>query len=100
MTRRTWHVYIVRCADGSFYTGVATDVARRVREHNTNDRLAARYTRARRPVALVFRVRVATRSAALRREYQIKCLRRAQKEELVNNINRLQRKRSGSRGTG
>lgn len=96
MIRRTWHVYMVRCADGSLYTGVATDVARRVREHNTNDRLAARYTRSRRPVALVYHVRVATRSAALRREYRIKGLRRAQKEELVMNIKELHRKRNGA----
>ena len=78
-----WSVYIVRCADGTLYTGVATDVARRVAEHNSNKLLAANYTRARRPVTLVYSERAATRSAACKREYQIKQLRRQDKEALV-----------------
>ena len=48
----TWFVYILHCADGTLYTGVTTDPERRLREHNAGGRLAARYTRARRPVAL------------------------------------------------
>jgi hypothetical protein len=55
-----WTVYIVRCADGSLYTGIAKDVARRVAEHNSNGPLAANYTRARRPVVLVYREAAAT----------------------------------------
>ena len=78
-----WAVYIVRCADGSLYTGVATDVARRVAEHNTKGRLAANYTRARHPVVLVYSEAAATRSAAGRREARIKKMRRRQKEALV-----------------
>jgi len=78
-----WSVYIVRCADGTLYTGVATDVARRVAEHNSNKLLAANYTRARRPVTLVYSEAAATRSAACKREYQIKQLRRQEKEALV-----------------
>lgn len=80
---KTWTVYIVRCADDSLYTGIATDVARRVEEHNSNDLLASNYTRARRPVALVYQELAATRSAAGKREYQIKQLRRREKEALV-----------------
>ena len=78
-----WNVYIVRCCDGTFYTGIATDVARRVAEHNSHTQLAARYTRTRRPVELVYCERADSRSAALRREYEIKRLTRAQKNVLI-----------------
>jgi putative endonuclease len=79
-----WYVYIVRCADDSLYTGVALDPARRVDEHNHNDRLAARYTRARRPVQLVYREKVASRAEALSREYAIKQLARHEKEKMLD----------------
>ena len=78
-----WTVYILRCADGSLYTGITRDVARRVEEHNSNGSLAARYTRTRRPVALVYQEAAATRSAASKREYRIKRMRRADKLKLV-----------------
>lgn len=78
-----WNVYMVRCADGSLYTGIARDVERRVREHNTNNVLAANYTRSRRPVMLVYSETAATRSAAGKREYQIKQLSRQEKEALL-----------------
>ena len=84
-----WSVYIVRCADGTLYTGVATDVARRVEEHNSNKLLAANYTRARRPVMLVYSETAATRSAACKREYQIKQLNRQEKEALVAATGRI-----------
>ncbi len=79
-----WHVYMVRCADGSLYTGIAKDVQRRVQEHNGSDTLAARYTRARRPVELVYQEPLATRSEAARREYAIRKLSRKQKESLCD----------------
>jgi len=79
----TWTVYIVRCADGSLYTGIATDVARRIEEHNTNNILASNYTRARRPVVLAYQELAVTRSAAGKREHQIKQLSRKEKEALV-----------------
>ena len=79
----TWQVYIVRCADGSFYTGVTVDVARRVAEHNGSGRAGARYTRARRPVQLVYQETAADRSAAGKREYAIKQLTRAAKRALM-----------------
>lgn len=78
-----WFVYMLRCADGSLYTGIATDVERRVQEHNHDPRLGARYTRARRSVALVYREPCADRSAAARREAGIKRLTRTQKEALL-----------------
>ena len=71
-----WNVYIVRCVDDSLYTGIAKDVARRVEEHNANNLLAANYTRARRPVTLVYQEAVATRSAAGKREYAVKRMSR------------------------
>ena len=74
---------MVRCADGSLYTGITTNVERRVEEHNTNNRLAANYTRARRPVALVYQECAVTLSAAGKREYQIKRMSRREKEALV-----------------
>ena len=82
-TKSAWTVYILRCADGSLYTGITRDVARRVEEHNSNRLLAARYTRARRPVKLVYQEPAATRSAASKREYRIKRLSRAHKQKLV-----------------
>lgn len=78
-----WHVYIVRCADGSLYTGIARDLARRIAEHNGERGAGARYTRSRRPVRLVYSEVALNRSAASRREHQIKQLTRKQKLALV-----------------
>ncbi len=78
-----WHVYILRCADGSLYTGVATDLRRRLAEHNGDGKPGARYTRARRPVSLVYSEAAASRADACRREAAIKKLRKAEKERLV-----------------
>ena len=78
-----WSVYIVRCADGSLYTGIAIDVERRLAEHNADDRLGARYTRARRPVTLEYSEARDGRSDAARRESEIKRYDRAAKEQLI-----------------
>lgn len=78
-----WAVYVVRCADDTLYTGIARDAARRIEEHNSSKRLASSYTRARRPVALVYQEMAATRSDALKREYAIKQMSREEKEELI-----------------
>ena len=78
-----WCVYIVRCADDSLYTGVATDLERRLQEHNGAARGGAKYTRARRPVELVYQEPFATRSEAGKREYQIKAMSRRQKLALI-----------------
>ena len=74
-------IYIVRCADGTLYTGWTTDVERRVAQHNAGR--GARYTRMRRPVALVYREEAPDRSTAMRREVAIKKLDRERKERLV-----------------
>ncbi|NEU55384.1 GIY-YIG nuclease family protein [Halorussus sp. MSC15.2] len=74
-------VYIIECDDGSFYTGYTTDVERRVREHDRGE--GAKYTRGRTPVELVHRERFDSKSAAMSREYAIKQLSRAEKEQLV-----------------
>ena len=78
-----WFVYILRCNDGSLYTGVARDVARRVEEHNSDNQRGAKYTRARRPVNLVYQEQVASRSAAGKREHEIKQLKKSVKEQLI-----------------
>jgi putative endonuclease len=77
----TWYVYIVRCADDSLYTGIATDVPRRIDAHNGGR--GAKYTRGRRPVTLVYEESAATRGQALRRETAIKRMRTAVKRRLV-----------------
>jgi len=78
-----WCVYILRCADESLYTGITTDLARRLAEHNQDNRLGARYTRARRPVALVYQQACLDRATALREECRIKRLSRTQKQRLI-----------------
>jgi putative endonuclease len=80
---KPWFVYILRCADGSLYTGISTDVSRRVAEHNAGVPAGARYTHARRPVVLVFQESAADRSAALRREKAIKACSRTAKLALI-----------------
>ena len=79
--RSRWHVYLLRCADGTLYTGITTDVSRRVKQHNAGT--ASRYTRSRRPVVLLYHKRVTDQSAALKREIAIKKLSREEKESLV-----------------
>jgi len=74
-------VYVLECHDGTFYTGYTTDVERRVSEHN--DGSGAKYTRGRTPVTLRHTEAFDTRSAAMRREAEIKRLRRAEKEALL-----------------
>lgn len=76
-----WVVYIVRCADDSLYTGITTDLTRRVEQHNAGK--GARYTRSRSPVAVVYQEAVLTVGDALRRERVIKALPRTGKEQLV-----------------
>ncbi len=77
-----WSVYIVRCADGSLYTGVARDATHRVAEHN-GGRRGAKYTRSRRPVRLAYLEPAGDRSTALKREAALKKLGKGAKETLV-----------------
>lgn len=76
-----WFVYLVRCADGSLYTGVSNDVSRRIEKHNAGT--ASRYTRSRLPVMLVYQEEQPGRSQALKRELAIKDLSRQEKEKLI-----------------
>lgn len=77
-----WFVYILKCFDNTFYTGITTDIERRLVEHNTSDK-AAKYTRVRRPVEIVYESSFSTRSEACKEEWRIKKLRRKEKEELI-----------------
>ena len=77
----SWHVYMVRCADDSLYTGCTNDLVKRVAAHNAGK--GARYTRSRGPVEVVWSVRVKDKSAALSREYRVKQLSREEKLALV-----------------
>ena len=95
MGTMNWYVYILHCADGSLYTGITTDVSRRLQEHNEHPRLAAKYTRARRPVTLVYVEEVADRAVAVKREYAIKQLKRKEKKAMVANASTVVR--SGNR---
>ena len=78
-----WYVYILRCRDQRLYAGVTIDVERRLDEHNHNDRLAAKYTRSRRPVKLIFTRCFDTRSQACQFETRVKRMTKQQKEKLV-----------------
>jgi putative endonuclease len=79
----SWFVYVLRCADGSLYTGIAKNVDKRVSEHNSNDTLGAKYTRVRRPVVEVFRHACVDRAHAASLEYRIKQLNKKEKERLL-----------------
>jgi putative endonuclease len=76
-------LYILKCADGTLYTGIAVDVARRLAQHNGEKPKGARYTSARRPVHLVYEARFPSRSDALKEEIRIKRLTRDQKQALI-----------------
>jgi len=78
-----WFVYIVRCADNSLYTGITTDLVRRIREHNVG-RKGAKYTLFKRPVVLVYQEHAHCRSEALKRESVIKKLSHKAKLNLTS----------------
>ncbi|XPF92476.1 GIY-YIG nuclease family protein [Colwellia sp. RE-S-Sl-9] len=78
-----WYVYFVRCSDNSLYTGITTDLQRRIDEHNHSNKLGAKYTRVRRPVELVYWEQQLDRKTASQREYQLKQLKKAAKENLI-----------------
>jgi putative endonuclease len=79
---RSAFVYMLRCADNTIYTGWTLDVERRVQTHQKGN--GARYTRARRPVALIYSERLSSRRAAMRREIAIKRMSRQRKLKLAN----------------
>ena len=79
--RKDWTVYILRCGDGSLYTGIAKDVQARVKQHGEGR--GAAYTRTRLPVTLLYQQEGLTHSEALIREAQIKAMPRSKKEEII-----------------
>lgn len=89
---KNWHVYIIKCADQSLYTGITSDLHRRIKEHNLGK--ASKYTRSRLPVQRVYFETLPDRSEALRREIQIKKLTRSNKIALIRSHNARQKKKS------
>ncbi len=77
-----YFVYVVQCTDDTYYTGITTDLTRRIEEHNTSPK-GARYTRTRRPVVLRYSEKYPNKSEALKREMAIKKMKRAAKIELI-----------------
>jgi putative endonuclease len=77
----TWHVYILRCRDGSLYTGCTNDLDNRLAAHNAGK--GAKYTASRRPVQVVYTEPAGSKSAAMQREFEIKRWTKARKEVLV-----------------
>ena len=79
---KNWFLYILRCRDGSLYTGITTDVQARLEAHRAGK--GAKYTRGRAPLELVYSENCGDHSAALRREIEVKSLSRTEKMELIN----------------
>jgi predicted GIY-YIG superfamily endonuclease len=77
-----WLLYILKCCDGSLYTGITNDILRRVEQHGSGT--ASRYTRSRLPVELIYKERCRNKSGALKKECRIKALTRKEKEEYIN----------------
>ena len=82
IAKNIWHVYMVRCSDGTLYTGITNDLEKRIEAHNSG-KDGARYTRSRRPVTLVYSKQAESKSAAARLEYQTKKLKRLKKKKLI-----------------
>lgn len=78
-----WHLYLVRTRGGDLYTGIATNVARRIAEHAAGGARGAKSLRARGPLELAYEIRLASRSVALRAEHRLKKLSRSQKQAIV-----------------
>ena len=76
-----WYLYILRCKDDTFYTGITTDVEKRLEAHRTGK--GAKYTRGRAPLELVYRESCGSHSDALKREHQVKMLTREEKQNLI-----------------
>lgn len=81
------YVYIVECKDGSYYTGWTTQLEKRIKTHNSGK--GAKYTRAKRPVKLIYYEEYSNKIEAMKREYEIKQFTRKQKEKLINHENKF-----------
>ena len=85
---QTYQVYLVRCHDGTLYCGYTTDIHRRLLAHNAG--IGAKYTRSRLPVTLAYLEELSTKSAALRREIELKKLSRTKKEPFIQGLSRFE----------
>jgi putative endonuclease len=79
-----WYIYIVRCCDGSLYTGITIDVARRFAEHCGKGKAGAKYLKSRRPLKLVFQAKIGNQALAMKVERKVKKLPKDKKEKLIN----------------
>ncbi len=86
-SKNMYCLYILQCADKTLYTGITTDLKRRIIEHN-NKKLGSKYTSARRPVKIVYLKKFKNRSAASKAEAQIKKLKKTEKLELIGKLDR------------
>jgi len=84
INEKSWSLYILRCQDGSLYTGITNDIQRRLKAHNSGR--ASRYTSSRRPVELLYQEPCTSRSQALIRECAVKSYSRKEKEDLIKLI--------------
>ncbi|MDP7592254.1 MAG: GIY-YIG nuclease family protein [Litorilituus sp.] len=91
-TNNIWYVYFLRCNDNSLYAGITNNLVRRLHQHN-HTKLGAKYTRAKRPVTLVYAETAENKSMASKKEYQLRKLTKEKKEQLIStymlNINSL-----------
>ena len=78
-----WYLYVVRCRDGALYTGISTDIDRRLAEHRGGGDAGSKYLKGRAPLTLLFRKRSGSRSLALKVENRVKKLSKAKKEEMI-----------------
>ena len=81
--RKTWHVYVIRCADNTLYTGITNDLIRRFKEHNAQSTKSAKYLRGKAPLKLVFQLCVESKRQALQLEYKLKTLSKLEKELII-----------------
>lgn len=87
MSKKNFYVYILKCSDGTYYIGTTQDPVRRILEHNGELKGGAKYTRARRPVVIVYKECQNSKSEALKREILLKKLSHSQKELLISSSN-------------
>ena len=86
-----WYIYMIRCRDGSLYTGITTDVPRRLAEHRENGNAGAKYLRGRGPLTLVLQKSIGSKSMALSVEIKVKELPKIKKEELLQSDTSIER---------
>lgn len=89
---KSWYLYILRCSDGSLYTGITIDVKRRFAEHCASPK-GARYTRSHHPLKVVYRKKIGTQGETMKMERRVKALSKEQKEKLILKKRKLPEKR-------